>query len=65
MTGLEKIIEGRQDTKAIGFGAEVASKEEQNVGELFKQVMPEDLIRYGLIPGVCRTCACSGNLRRT
>ena len=49
-TCLEKIIEGRQDTKAIGFGAEVASKEEQNVGELFKQVMPEDLIRYGLIP---------------
>ena len=48
--GLEKIIEGRQDTKAIGFGAEVTSKEEQNVGELFKQVMPEDLIRYGLIP---------------
>ena len=48
--GLEKIIEGRQFTKAIGFGAEVASKEEQNVGELFKQVMPEDLIRYGLIP---------------
>ena len=48
--GLEKIIERRQDTKAIGFGAEVASKEEQNVGELFKQVMPEDLIRYGLIP---------------
>ena len=48
--GQEKIIEGRQDTKAIGFGAEVASKEEQNVGELFKQVMPEDLIRYGLIP---------------
>ena len=48
--GLEKIIAGRQDTKAIGFGAEVASKEEQNVGELFKQVMPEDLIRYGLIP---------------
>ena len=48
--GLEKSIEGRQDTKAIGFGAEVASKEEQNVGELFKQVMPEDLIRYGLIP---------------
>ena len=32
------------------FDAEVASKEKQNVGELFKQVMPEDLIRYGLIP---------------
>ena len=50
VSSLDKIIEGRQDTKAIGFGAEVASKEEQNVGELFKQVMPEDLIRYGLIP---------------
>ena len=48
--GLEKIIVGSQYTKSIGFGAEVASKEEQNVGELFKQVMPEDLIRYGLIP---------------
>ena len=48
--GLEKIIDARQDTKAIGFGAEVTSKEEQNVGDLFKQVMPEDLIRYGLIP---------------
>lgn len=48
--GLEKIIEGRTDTKAIGFGAEVVSKEEQNAGQWFKSVMPEDLIRYGLIP---------------
>ena len=48
--GLEKIIESRQDTKAIGFGAEVSSKEERNVGEVLKDVMPEDLIRYGLIP---------------
>ena len=48
--GLEKIIESRQDTKAIGFGAEVASKEERNVGEVLKEVMPEDLIKYGLIP---------------
>ncbi len=48
--GLEKIIESRQDTKAIGFGAEVTSKEERNVGDVLKNVMPEDLIKYGLIP---------------
>ncbi|MDO5135733.1 MAG: ATP-dependent Clp protease ATP-binding subunit ClpX [Eubacteriales bacterium] len=48
--GLEKIIDSRQDTKSIGFGAEVAAKEEKNVGELLKNVMPEDLIKYGLIP---------------
>ncbi|MBR2259688.1 MAG: ATP-dependent Clp protease ATP-binding subunit ClpX [Blautia sp.] len=48
--GLEKIIESRQDTKAIGFGAEVIAKEERNVGEIFKDVMPEDLIKFGLIP---------------
>jgi len=47
--GLEKIIEGRQDTKAIGFGAEVASKEEQNVGELFKQVIPEFVGRVPVV----------------
>ena len=48
--GLEKIIEARQDTKAIGFGAEVASKDERNVGEILKDVMPQDFIKYGLIP---------------
>ena len=48
--GLEKIIESRQDTKAIGFGAEVTSKEERNVGDVLKDVMPEDLTKYGLIP---------------
>ncbi|MBR2529021.1 MAG: ATP-dependent Clp protease ATP-binding subunit ClpX [Blautia sp.] len=48
--GLEKIIESRQDTKAIGFGAEITAKEARNVGEIFKDVMPEDLIRFGLIP---------------
>ncbi len=48
--GLEKIIESRQDTKGIGFGAEVTSREEKNIGAVFKDVMPEDLIRYGLIP---------------
>ncbi|MCF0134356.1 MAG: ATP-dependent Clp protease ATP-binding subunit ClpX [Blautia sp.] len=48
--GLEKVIEARQDTKAIGFGAEITEKKDKNVGELFKTVMPEDFIKYGLIP---------------
>ena len=48
--GIEKIIEARKDTKAIGFGAEVAVKKERNVGEILKEVMPEDFIKYGLIP---------------
>lgn len=48
--GLEKIIETRKDQKSIGFNAEVTSKTEKNVGELFKEVMPQDLIKYGIIP---------------
>ena len=48
--GIEKIIEARQDTKSIGFGAEVSSKQERNVGEVLKQVMPEDFVKFGLIP---------------
>ena len=48
--GLEKIIEKRKDNKSIGFGAEIAPKEERNVGEILKEVMPEDFIKFGLIP---------------
>lgn len=48
--GLEKIIEARQNTKSIGFGAEVAVQEERNVGEILKDVMPEDFVKFGLIP---------------
>ena len=49
--GLDKIIEARQDTKAIGFGATIGkTKEERNVGEILRQVMPEDFIKFGLIP---------------
>ena len=48
--GLEKIIEARQSTKSIGFGAEVAVQEERNVGEVLKDVMPEDFVKFGLIP---------------
>ena len=40
----------RQDTKSIGFGAEVSVKEDRNVGEILKDVMPEDFIKFGLIP---------------
>ena len=48
--GIEKTIEARQDTKSIGFGADVSVQEERNIGEVLKDVMPEDFIRYGLIP---------------
>jgi ATP-dependent Clp protease ATP-binding subunit ClpX len=48
--GLEKIVEQRVGVKEIGFGAEVKSREEKPIGELFSQVQTEDLIRYGLIP---------------
>jgi ATP-dependent Clp protease ATP-binding subunit ClpX len=48
--GLEKIIEARIGQKSIGFNAEISDKNKSNVGELFRQVMPQDLIKYGLIP---------------
>ncbi len=48
--GLEKIIESRMDKSSIGFNAEIKEKTEANVGEMFHQVMPQDLIKFGLIP---------------
>lgn len=48
--GLEKVIENRIGKKSIGFGAEIAEKTNENVGELFKQVTPADFVKYGLIP---------------
>ncbi|HHV62575.1 MAG TPA: ATP-dependent Clp protease ATP-binding subunit ClpX [Firmicutes bacterium] len=48
--GLEKIIQNRIGKKAIGFGAELRPKVDLNVGELLRQVMPEDLLKFGLIP---------------
>ena len=48
--GLEKIIEARKDTKSMGFGADISTNVERNVGEVLKDVMPEDFIKYGLIP---------------
>ena len=48
--GLDKIIETRMDQKSIGFNVEIASRREKNLGEVLKHVLPEDLIKYGLIP---------------
>ena len=48
--GLEKIVEARIGKKAIGFNAEIVEKQKLNVGELFKQVLPQDLTKFGLIP---------------
>ena len=48
--GLEKVIENRIGKKSIGFGAEIAEKNDKNIGELLKQVTPADYVKYGLIP---------------
>ncbi len=48
--GLEKVVENRIGQKSIGFGAELAEKTDENIGELLKQVTPADFIKYGLIP---------------
>lgn len=48
--GIEKIIEKRIGKNSIGFGAQVKSKQDQAVGELLKHILPQDLLRFGLIP---------------
>ncbi len=48
--GLEKIIETRLDRKSIGFNTEVTSKNTMEIGELLRQVTPQDLVKFGLIP---------------
>ncbi|MBX6721689.1 MAG: ATP-dependent Clp protease ATP-binding subunit ClpX [Dactylosporangium sp.] len=48
--GLEKIIQNRVGKKTIGFGSELVTRGQASVGEYLAQVMPEDLLRYGLIP---------------
>ena len=48
--GLDKVIRNRSEKGGIGFGAEVKSRDASNVGEMLKQVEPEDLIKFGLIP---------------
>ena len=48
--GLEKIIENRVGKKTVGFGAEIRTRDEKPIGEILRQVMPEDLLKFGLIP---------------
>ncbi|MDR7096997.1 ATP-dependent Clp protease ATP-binding subunit ClpX [Hydrogenophaga laconesensis] len=48
--GLEKIIENRTEASGIGFGAVVKSKKQRSLTEAFKEIEPEDLIKFGLIP---------------
>ena len=48
--GLEKIIEARTNTKSMGFGAKVEEKSNIDVGKIFAEVQPQDIIKFGLIP---------------
>lgn len=48
--GLEKIIESRMDQKSIGFNSIISEKKEIDIGELFAKVLPQDLVKFGLIP---------------
>lgn len=48
--GLEKIIETRLDQKAIGFNADIKSKSEYNIGDVLKHALPQDFVKFGLIP---------------
>ena len=48
--GMEKIIEQRINVRSMGFGADIKSKQEKDLGELFKEILPEDLLKFGLIP---------------
>jgi ATP-dependent Clp protease ATP-binding subunit ClpX len=48
--GLEKIIESRIGQKSIGFNAQIHEKNKTNVGEILRQTMPQDLVKFGMIP---------------
>ena len=48
--GIDKIIENRLDKRSMGFGAQIQSKKERNVGELMKEIEPQDLLKFGIIP---------------
>ena len=48
--GLDKVIEKRTAVSSMGFGAKVEENEEKDLGELFKQLHPDDLVKFGLIP---------------
>ena len=48
--GIDKIIENRLDKRSLGFGAEIQSKKERNVGQLMAEIQPQDLLKFGIIP---------------
>jgi len=48
--GIDKIIENRLDKKSIGFGAEIKTKKEKDIGEILKEIQSHDLLKFGLIP---------------
>lgn len=48
--GIEKIIQKRGGTKTLGFGAKIESKKEMDLGKIYAQVLPEDLLKFGIIP---------------
>ncbi len=48
--GIDKIIKDRSGTRAIGFGAKIESKKEMDIGEILSGILPQDLLKYGLIP---------------
>jgi ATP-dependent Clp protease ATP-binding subunit ClpX len=48
--GLDKIIESRTGSRGVGFGADIRRSEDKDLGEILTHVMPEDLLKYGLIP---------------
>jgi ATP-dependent Clp protease ATP-binding subunit ClpX len=48
--GLDDVIERRMNQKSLGFGADIKSKREKKTGQFLENVLPEDLIKYGLIP---------------
>ena len=48
--GLDKVIQGRGDAASIGFGAQVREIEDKRIGDVLRQVEPEDLLKFGLIP---------------
>ena len=48
--GIDKIIENRLDKRSMGFGAQVQRKSERNVGQLFQEIQPQDLLKFGIIP---------------
>ena len=48
--GLEKIIETRMDQKTIGFNADIRDKRDYNIGDVLKHALPQDFVKFGLIP---------------